>query len=410
MPSFLRHLHDDLRLLFQASCSPFLGSALLALAVVVMMAGATHWGVFGGLRYLGDAINHFMGLGEILGLREPLSPPLNHRILVSDAAIVLGALSSALISGRYRVVPPPPADYFSGAFGGILMGLGASMAGGCTVGGFFNPLAFFSPAGWIMLLGLMAGAAIGVRLLLWAMEVFPWGRAPAPLGNGPFWQKTSPWLGWMVLILTAAWGTYLFRQTEGATTLGLLILSALFIGIILQRSRLCFSKAIREPFMTGDGQHAKVVMLLIALVTPPSALLLHHGTINPYSVIPPSFWPGSLLGGLFFGVGMVFGGGCATSTLWRLAEGNLKMASTLFFFAWSGSTCSAILGKIGWNERNYDLDYLNAIPAITDLGYQAFLPDMIGGWGTTLIITYSIIVSWYLLIRYNERTERFTVF
>ncbi|HIJ85756.1 MAG TPA: YeeE/YedE family protein, partial [Magnetococcales bacterium] len=150
MISQLRHLYEDLRALFQTTCSPFFGSVLLALAVLVMMAGATHWGVFGGLRYLGDAINHLLGLDGILGLPEKLSSPFKQRILISDVALILGSLASALIAGRYRLVPPPPAEYVSGAFGGCLMGVGAALAGGCTVGGFFTPLTFFSPSGWLM--------------------------------------------------------------------------------------------------------------------------------------------------------------------------------------------------------------------------------------------------------------------
>ena len=41
-----------------------------------------------------------------------------------------------------------------GLLGGCLMGLGAALAGGCTMGGFFNPVLH---AGWVMWLGLLAG-------------------------------------------------------------------------------------------------------------------------------------------------------------------------------------------------------------------------------------------------------------
>ncbi|MBF0147734.1 MAG: YeeE/YedE family protein [Magnetococcales bacterium] len=406
----LHHLHDDLRRLFQTPVSPFLGAALLALAVITLMAGGTHWGVFGGLRTLGDGINHLFGLNLLLGLPDAPFSPLHQPILISDVALIVGAMSAALIAGNHRLIRPPPMEYLSGAFGGILMGLGAAMAGGCTVGGFFTPLTFFSPSGWMMGIGLMAGAAIGIRLLLWAMEHLPWGKAPVPLGQNERWKTIAPRLGWTLLALTLSCGMILYRQKEAYGTLGLTLLVALFIGIILQRSRLCFSKAIREPFMTADGQHAKAVMLLLALVTPAAALLLQQGILTPYTVIPPRFWLGSLLGGICFGIGMVFAGGCATSTLWRLAEGNLKMLSTLFFFSWSGSVSHALLTHAGWNERRYDLDFLDAIPAITDLGYQAFLPDLTPGWGMTLAITYGMLLAWYLLVRDNERSERFTVF
>ncbi|MBF0420138.1 MAG: YeeE/YedE family protein [Magnetococcales bacterium] len=407
MKNLLHDLYADVCDLFKVPATPFLGSALLALAVIILMIGGTHWGVFGGLRYLGDAINRGFGLGRDLGFVEPLSPMMRQPFLISDGMIILGAMASSLISGHFRLLRPPPAEYWTGAWGGILMGLGASLAGGCTVGGFFIPLTFFSPSGWIMLLGLMLGSALGVRLLLWAMDVFPWGKAPPSPGVTQRWHS---WVGWFMISVIMVWGIFLYRNGDTFGTLGLTVMTALFLGIVLQRTRLCFSKAIREPFMTGDGQHAKAIMLLIALVTPPAAMLLNKGFLAPYGSIPPSFWLGSLTGGVLFGVGMVFAGGCATSTLWRLGEGNLKMVSTLFFFCWSGSVSSALLAKSGWTERSYDLDFLNAIPAVTKLGFQAWLPDLTWGWGISLLITYGILLLWYALIRYNERTERFTVF
>ena len=46
---------------------------------------------------------------------------------------------------------------------------------------------------------------------------------------------------------------------------------------------------------------------------------------------------------------------------------------------------------------------------ISPLGYQAFLPDLLGGWGWTYALCFTLLAVWYLLIRYNESTERFTV-
>jgi hypothetical protein len=48
---------------------------------------------------------------------------------------------------------------------------------------------------------------------------------------------------------------------------------------------------------------------------------------------------------------------------------------------------------------------------ITGLGYQAFMPDLLGGgWGSTLLTTYVLLAIWYIFIRYNESTSKFTVF
>ena len=45
----------------------------------------------------------------------------------------------------------------------------------------------------------------------------------------------------------------------------------------------------------------------------------------------------------------------------------------------------------------------------TAVGFQAYLPDMVGGWGWTFLISGTILLVWYLLVRYNESTEKFTV-
>lgn len=44
---------------------------------------------------------------------------------------------------------------------------------------------------------------------------------------------------------------------------------------------------------------------------------------------------------------MVFAGGCASVALWRMGEGHFKLWVTMFFFAWMGSTASALFRKAG---------------------------------------------------------------
>jgi len=107
---------------------------------------------------------------------------------------------------------------------------------------------------------------------------------------------------------------------------------------------------------------------------------------------------------------MVFAGGCASGSLWRIGEGHLKLVVAVLFFAWSGSTANAVLGNFGLLAADIDIDFLDGMAEITGLGFQAFMPDLMGGWKYTLATTYSLLLSWYIFIRYNESTSRFTVF
>jgi hypothetical protein len=152
------------------------------------------------------------------------------------------------------------------------------------------------------------------------------------------------------------------------------------------------------------------MILALALGAPVGAVLLAKGVIDPYVAVPTRFWIGSLTGGLIFGIGMIFAGGCASGSLWRVGEGHLKLVAAVFFFGWGGSITMAILGKLGLSGGGYDLDFMDGMAEVSSLGYQAFMPDLLGGWGWALLISFALLLVWYLFVRYNESTNKFTVF
>ena len=174
----------------------------------------------------------------------------------------------------------------------------------------------------------------------------------------------------------------------------------------MHRSRLCFARAFREPFMTGEGTMTKAIMLGILIGVPMASLLFKAKLIDPYVAIPPVFWIGSLAGGVIFGVGMIFAGGCASGALWRMGEGHLKLWVAVFFFAWSGSIANAVFKKSGLTAAEMNLDLVEE----TALGIQAYFPDMLGGWGPAFLAAGTLLLVWYAFVRYNESTEKFTLF
>ena len=104
---------------------------------------------------------------------------------------------------------------------------------------------------------------------------------------------------------------------------------------------------------------------------------------------------------------MIFAGGCASGSLWRMGEGHLKLWVAMFFFAWIGSIASALFKK-------FDLTAIDETNVetfeMTRVGFQAYLPEMLGGWVGALLIGGGLLLLWYVLVRYNESTERFTLF
>jgi hypothetical protein len=409
-PAWLQGFREDYHAVFVEPWSAYTGAVMLVLLMAVLMGSGLFWGVFGGLKLWGDYLNNAIGLGPVLGIKQQLDSPLMHRISLLNITLLLGAFSAALLSRQFHINRPPLLEYVWAAFGGTLMGIGAVLAGGCTTGGFFVPLTFASASGWAMWAGLLVGAVIGLKLLLWTMENITWGMTPAAVRPARL-KQWYPWFGAAVALFALFWALDWWDSGEEKKAVrALLVVAGFGIGFVLHRSRFCFSRVFREPFMTAEGEMTKAMILAVALGAAVGGTLIAIGTIDPYIAVPTRFWLGSLVGGLIFGIGMVFAGGCASGSLWRIGEGHLKLVVAVIFFAWIGSIANAIMGRLGWLAADIDIDFLDGMAQISGLGYQAFMPDLLGNWEYTLLLTYVLLALWYALVRYNESTSKFTVF
>jgi hypothetical protein len=405
--SWVRGLKEDYEAVFVRAWSPYFGAVLVVIITSALMASGFFWGVFGGLKLLGNYFNNLIGLGPLLGVSSELDSPLMNRIAILDITLVIGAFAAALLSGQFRISRAPKLEYLWAALGGSFMGTGASLAGGCTTGGFFTPVMFSSPAGWAMWTGLLAGAFIGLKLLLWTMEHIEWGMVPPARSEVPFGRGFYTPIGFLVIFLVLYWATSWFNSEDARlVSRGVLILAGFGLGFTLHRSRFCFSRVFREPFMTGEGEMTKAMILALALGIPAGSLLLQGGMVDPYLAIPATFWIGSLAGGLIFGIGMVFAGGCASGALWRVGEGHVKLMVAVFFFAWIGAIASAVFKKLGLTGKEMNLDLVEE----SAVGIQMHLPNIFGGWGWAYTLGLGVLAVWYMLVRYNESTEKFTVF
>jgi uncharacterized membrane protein YedE/YeeE len=83
---------------------------------------------------------------------------------VMDIGIIIGACLAALGSGRFawrwRL---RRADYAGAVLGGLLMGYGARLSGGCNIGAYFSALASGSLSGWVWIMAAFVGSAIGLK-------------------------------------------------------------------------------------------------------------------------------------------------------------------------------------------------------------------------------------------------------
>ncbi|MCG8511164.1 MAG: YeeE/YedE family protein [Rhodospirillales bacterium] len=404
-PEWLGGFREDYNALLVDRWSPYMGGIVLVAVSLGLMMNGLFWGVFGGLRLWGDWFNNLIGLGGFLGISEDLASPLMHRISLMNITLLFGACAAAMLAGSFRIARARNLDYLWGAVGGTFMGVGASLAGGCTIGGFFTPSLFSATSAWVSLVGLMVGAVIGLKALFWTMGTIKWGTKPPKSGGGTWGKSHGGLIGTAIVVLVGIWViSWFLSDDDKLANRAVVLLAGFALGFVLHRSRFCIARAIREPFMTGDGTMTKALILSLVLGIPLASFLIQQEAVDPLVAIPARFWIGSAIGGVLFGIGMIFGSGCGSGSLWRAAEGQVKLWITVFFFAWSGSVFNGLVKPFDLLTAEMNLDLVEE----TKIGYQAFMPEMLGGWTGTYVLTFAVLAVWYAFVRYNETTERFT--
>ncbi len=80
--------------------------------------------------------------------------------------ILVGSFLAARATGEFRVRVPDARTIQRSAVGGVLMGIGAAWAGGCTVGNGMVQTSLFSYQGWVALLFMALGVGAAARVWL----------------------------------------------------------------------------------------------------------------------------------------------------------------------------------------------------------------------------------------------------
>jgi len=388
--SFWSSLKEETRrnyiAVFEQEWPTWLAGVFLAVVALVIFLWQGPWGVAAGYRNLGDWIFYGAGLGD----ERPFLPWL-HPIVLTNLGLIVGALVSAMMGRQFKIHRAPPLEYLKSLLGGAFMGAGAVLAGGCNVGGFYTAAAMFDMGGIAMMAGLIVGAWIGLRYLLWEMEHLQ-QKGVEQHPPRAAWLRAQPFLGGIVLVVVIAtfYGYAILDKTE----LGGLVFFGFLIGLIMHRSRFCFVRAFRCPFMTGDAEMVKVVAMSLMIYGMGVAVIKWAWIQEPAMGVTHNFWIGSLLGGVIFGVGMLLAGGCASSTLWRIGEGQTKMIVTLLAFAATNSALAAVLKHADIYDK---------------MGKGLFIPDTLT-WYVTVPSFLLFFTFWAFVAIWNEKSEKFVVF
>ena len=119
------------------------------------------------------------------------------------------------------------------------------------------------------------------------------------------------------------------------------VLSGLTMGVVVQQSKFCMAAAVSNLVLMNDFRqlHAYLAALMVAILG--TQLLDFTGVI---SLLDSGYqttqvdWSGAVLGGVLFGFGAMFSGGCIGRTMIRVGEGDLSALIVLVVVGVVGAT------------------------------------------------------------------------
>jgi hypothetical protein len=173
--SFRARLGEIWRSVFVRGWPAAVGGVALAGISIVMYTIHMPWGVTGeigrwsnaAMTLAGAAPPVALGLADMGGCAALAGDTalFGHSFSVT-VGVLPGALIGALLAKEFKLRFPRTAiRYAQSLGGGVLMGLGAGLAIGCTIGSFFSSVASLSVSGWLFALALAGGAYLGVQTI-----------------------------------------------------------------------------------------------------------------------------------------------------------------------------------------------------------------------------------------------------
>lgn len=137
-------------ILFEKRWHPFVTATLVGLIALLAWAWSVPTGRNFGLGITGPSANimQYLVTGE--------SKFINWGVFLV-LGILLGSFIAAKASNEFRFRVPDVTTVLRSALGGVVMGIGASLAGGCSIGNGLVETAFFSWQGWVSLPVMILG-------------------------------------------------------------------------------------------------------------------------------------------------------------------------------------------------------------------------------------------------------------
>ncbi|MEC8945789.1 MAG: YeeE/YedE family protein [Chloroflexota bacterium] len=163
-----------LKNIFRKEWSPIVGGIILAMVNIILFIRFHPLGVVGEIsRWATSFVNLFGippvdlkgmdGLGACAVVVVEGGSWFTETFFL-NVGIVAGAAASAIFAREFKLrVPRSPVRYFQSIIGGTIMGYGAGLGLGCTLGAFFSAVPSLALNGWVYALGLAIGSYISVQ-------------------------------------------------------------------------------------------------------------------------------------------------------------------------------------------------------------------------------------------------------
>lgn len=134
----------------------------------IYLTGAVLFGILNILHYI--VLDSGLSItGGFFWFIDQSAVTVSHNI--RNFGLFVGALFSVLFCSNFRLKKIRSfKQVITAIAGGLFMGYGAGIAGGCNINAFFNAAASLSLSGWVFMIFLFAGTYVGMKLLYKLMQ------------------------------------------------------------------------------------------------------------------------------------------------------------------------------------------------------------------------------------------------
>ncbi|MDR3302173.1 MAG: YeeE/YedE family protein [Spirochaetaceae bacterium] len=383
------------------------GAVIMALLAVSMAAFGGAWGIVGPFAIWGGKTLALFSANadswKIFNGQLSKYSFLNNQGSITDIALIFGALISCLLASQWKLrMIKSTRQVWAAVVGGLLMGIGTRIAPACNIGAMFSSIPQFSLSGWIYLVCAVAGAVVGGKMLVrWFIPpVSHERRTPRKkLSEAEHKRNRRIQIAAAMLLLVLGFIAAYAAKAQ-APLAGIFIFVGLGLGYAIQRSRFCFTAAMRDPALTGSTKVTKALIAALAV----STIMFTGIHIARYGIdlakLPETIPGGNValhlpIGSFLFGIGAAIAGCCASGTFIRIGEGYVQSMITFVFFI-AGSLPGA------WLMQNV----VKPNPLLSS-GKAIYLPKLFGGFGPALLIQLLLLLAlWIIADHWEKRAMR----